>query len=162
MARFALTSFLLFSFFWSYARQNKLSVGDIEYDAKTDDPKFKFCNNKFVLQGYELKTRSDETRHWISQQLKQRFLSRQEWNTQTGFITIRFAVNCFGLTDRFRAMGVTSELQFTHFEESLNQYLISLTKEIKWPAEKYKSYDVDYFQDVTFKIVKGELKEVVL
>ncbi|HEY5825818.1 MAG TPA: hypothetical protein VIT44_15695, partial [Cyclobacteriaceae bacterium] len=81
---------------------------------------------------------------------------------QTGFITVRFAVNCFGLMDRFRIRGVDSNLKARDFPLDLTQHLIRLVKEIKWPVKTYQLKSVDYYQDVTFKLVNGELIEVVL
>ena len=165
---FAVIAKLLFTVFMSLlsislrAQTGKSSVGDIIFDARTDDSKFQFCNPNFVLQGYELKKRADESRKWISDQLKQNFVFHPSWKEQTGFVTVRFAVNCFGLTDRFRAIGVTADLRAFDFPSAFTQYLIKLVKEIKWPVENYRQQAVDYYQDVTFKIVKGELKEALL
>ena len=153
---------LLLTGFNLFARQNELNVGDIAFDAKTDDPKFQFCNPSFVLQGYELKTSSDESNAWISNQLKQKFVHQVLWKDQSGFITIRFAVNCFGLTDRFRVLGVNNELKSTEFPVDLNIHLIKIVKEIKWPVLTYQMKSIDYYQDVTFKVVNGELRDAIL
>jgi hypothetical protein len=145
-----------------HARQAKPNVGDIAFDTKNDDPKFQFCNPNFVLQGYELKTSSDESRAWISEQLKQKFTYDPSWKGQSGFITVRFAVNCFGLTDRFRSIGVNSNLMAVEFPSAMTKHLIKLVKEIKWPVQNHRLQAVDYYEDVTFKIINGELKEALL
>jgi len=142
--------------------QQGLSVGDIGFEAKTDDPKFQFCNPNFVLQEYELKTSSDESYVWISNELRQNFIHQASWSDQTGFITVRFAVNCFGLTDRFRVRGVDSGLEAVDFPPKLTQHLIKLVKEIKWPVKTYQMKSIDYYQDVTFKLMNGQLREAVL
>ena len=153
---------MLLAGFNLFAQQRKPNVGDIAFDAKTDNPKFQFCNPNFVLQGYELKTSADESRAWISDQLKQKFKFNPTWKEQTGFVTVRFAVNCFGLTDRFRSMGVSAKLISIEFQPALTEYLIKLVREIKWPVQTHRLQAVDYYEDVTFKIVKGELKEALL
>jgi hypothetical protein len=142
--------------------KDKLSVGDIAFDEKTDDPKFQFCNPGFVLQAYEVRDSHNESRKWISLQLKEKFIYQEKWIGQTGFITVRFAVNCFGLTDRFRVMGVTGNLKTFEFPNDLNRHLTKIVKEIRWPVENHRLKSVDYYQDVTFKIINGELKEVLL
>lgn len=161
--------FLFFVFFFSVFQlsvmgqpERKASVGDIAFDASTDDPKFQFCNPDFILQGYELKSKTDESRKWISSQLLLKYVYQSTWKVQSGFITVRFAVNCLGLTDRFRAMAVSTDLQATVFPVELTQQLIQLVKAIKWPVETYRMQAIDYYQDVTFKIVNGQLIEALL
>jgi len=144
------------------AQQNSSNVGDIAFDAKRDNSKFQFCNPEVVVQEYELKSSSDESNVWISGQLKEKFVHKASWGNETGFITIRFAVNCFGLTDRFRAKGVGADLKAVEFSSELTDYLIRLVKEIKWLVKNYQMKTFDYYQDVTFKIVKGKLQEVVI
>jgi hypothetical protein len=159
---FLITLFCISICFAQKAKQTDTSVGDIAFDANVDDPKFQFCNPSFVFQGYEVRNTHDEIRKWISSQLKEKFVFNDAWKNEKGFITVRFAVNCFGLTDRFRVMGVTKDLQSVIFPPDLNQHLTKLVKEIKWPVEHYKLQAVDYYQDVTFKIENGKLKDVLL
>jgi hypothetical protein len=144
------------------SKQDGLSVGDIAFDEKTDDPKFQLCNPATVFQSYELRSSSDESRKWISDQLKLKFVFKQNWSDQTGFIVIRFAVNCFGLADRFRISGIDQNFNPLIFPEDLNRHLSQIIKTIKWQPGNYKMQSVDYYQNVTFKIEKGKLKEVLL
>ncbi len=145
----------------TWGQSEKLSIGDIVFDAKIDDPKFQFCY-QFVFQGYELKTAQDESRKWISDHIKEKFSFKEEWKDQTGFIAVRFSVNCLGLTDRFRVIGSSEELKPFEFPLDLCKYLTQLVKDEKWPIGNYHLKTVDYYHVVTFKIVNGKLLEVLL
>ena len=161
MKHLYLLLFLSFSLSRILYAQDTPGIGDIPFDSKLDNPKFQLCNTR-AWQGYEWKTADDETMRWISNHLKERYIAKKEWSGQNGYITVRFVVNCLGLTDRFRGMGVSEDLKASSFNKELISYLIKLAKEEAWPIGTYNQKSLDYYHKVIFKIVNGQLKEVVI
>lgn len=95
----------------------------------------------------------------ISELLLKRFSFKEEWKNDTGFITVRFAVNCFGLSGLFRVKGVNGQLEEKTFTASLNNHLLELVKAMKWPQGMYNLQAVDYYHYVIFKIENGKLRQ---
>jgi hypothetical protein len=138
-------------------------VGDLSFDAKTDDPNFKVCNETEVFQYYNfgngLQYKGEKPKiveHFT------RGLTKQGAPTDTGFITIRFIVNCQGATGRFRVQGIDSNYQEKKFSPALTGQLLSLTKQLDgWVIGKYEGMIYDYYQYLTFKIENGKLIEIM-
>ena len=133
------------------------TVGNISPDPSIDDPEFRFCSDTYVFQGYELRTKDNDKRKEINDYLLQEFRPDPSWHAETGFIVVRFGVNCLGLTGRHRISGIGPDLKPKHFSERLSQYLLKLVKQTRWPEGSYKFMTVDYYQSVIFKIENGKL-----
>jgi hypothetical protein len=80
---------------------------------------------------------------------------------QTGYITIRFIVNCRGGTGRFRMYQVDSAYQTFSFDAAISKKLLEITQSLAgWIPGTYKDKKVDSYYYLTFKIVRGELKGI--
>lgn len=137
-------------------------VGDIPFDPKTDDPAFQFCNPSEIYQGFQFRHPGDETSRLLGAEVKSRFKFNPDWKSESGFITIRFAVNCYGISDRFRVIQLSTDLSHVKFKESMIRHLTDLTKQTRWPVRSIQLRSVDYHHYVTYKIENGQLIEVNL
>ncbi|MBK8111273.1 MAG: hypothetical protein IPK46_13515 [Saprospiraceae bacterium] len=75
---------------------------------------------------------------------------------------VRFIVNCKGETGRFRLL--VSDLQFKEaaLSKELTSQLMQITKGIKgWQIIYHEGKNRDYYQYLTFKIVNGDIKEIL-
>ena len=72
-----------------------LQVGDIYYDSRIDDPNFKTCDEDSVFQYYNfgkgLLYKGEKIK--INEHFREGFKITEQ-NDESGFLTIRFIVNC--------------------------------------------------------------------
>jgi len=137
------------------------NVGDIAFDASTDDPKFQLCNPNWVLQGYQLKTKMDETSLIVAKEFTTKFQSKEEWKNESGLIRIRFIVNCSGVADRFRLLELDPDLKERQFNKDLSAQVLRIAKGIPWPVRRAHQQTVDYYHHVSVWITNGRLTDVV-
>jgi hypothetical protein len=151
---------LVFLFF-TYGVALAQNVGDIPFDAKRDNPKFQLCNPSRVWQGYQLKTKMDETPLLVAREFKTQFQTRDEWRNESGFIRVRFLVNCQGQSDRFRLLELDFDLKEKKFSETLSLHVLSIAKSIQWPARRANQQTVDYYHHFSIRIVDGQLADII-
>ena len=144
-----------------------LHVGDIEFDPSTDNPDFKICGPR-IFQYYNFeKGNFSLDKKLIRKHFADRFKKGGEGAGQTGYITIRFVVNCQGEADRYRIYEIDRELIETKFDKALKNQILALTKELKgWkPGEfqvlRNRPGKFDFYQYLTFKIHEGELIDIL-
>jgi hypothetical protein len=137
------------------------SVGDIAFDPKTDDPKFQLCNNNWVWQGYELKTKMDETALTVDRDFRSKFKSQPQWSEQNAIVRVRFIVNCHGIADRFRILPLDFNLKPVEMDDALRTHILTIAKEIQWPTRRAQSQTVDYYHYFSIRITKGNLTDVI-
>lgn len=140
-----------------------LQVGDIYFDSKIDDPDFKLCDEDRVFQYYNfgkgLLYTGEKVK--INEHFKEG-LKTKEQKDESGFLTIRFIVNCGGKTGRYRVQGMNNEYKEKAFNENLTSQLLSLTKKLDgWMVGEYEGKTYDYYQYLTFKIENGKLIEIM-
>ena len=148
----------LFCVFGAAHAQN---VGDIPFDAKKDNPKFKVCNPQWVLQGYQLKTKMDETPLLVSREYKTQFQTKDEWKNESGLIRVRFLVNCQGQADRFRLLELDFDLKEKKFSESLSAHVLNIAQSIQWPSRRANQQTADYYHHFSIRIVDGQLVDII-
>jgi hypothetical protein len=125
-----------------------LQVGDIYFNSKIDDPNFKLCDEDRVFQYYNfgkgLLYKGEKIK------LNEHFrdaLKTKEQKDESGFLTIRFIVNCQGETGRYRVQGMDNDYKEKTFNENLTTQLLNLTKQLDdWIVGEYEGKVYDYYQ----------------
>jgi hypothetical protein len=140
-----------------------LQVGDIYFDSKIDDPDFKICDEDRVFQYYNfgkgLLYKGEKVK--INEHFRDG-LKTKEQKDESGFLTIRFIVNCEGKTGRYRIQGMNNDYKEKAFNDNLTSQLLSLTKQLNgWIVGEYEGKTYDYYQYLTFKIENGRLIEIM-
>ncbi len=139
-------------------------VGDISFDASLDDPGFKICSKEnnipqYYNLGKGLQYQGEKIA--INKYFEINFKNRIQKN-ETGFLTIRFIVNCEGKTGRFRIEGMDNNYQTIKFDEGLENQILKLTKQMDgWMVGKLQGQKIDYYQYLTFKLNDGQLIEIM-
>lgn len=138
-------------------------VGDITFDPKLDDPNFKVCNERRAQQYYSfdkgLMYKGEKPA--LLAHFNKGFKPPKK-STETGFVTIRFIVNCEGKTGWFRVLGIDNAYQPKTFSAALVDQLLSLTKQLDgWMTGDYNGTTYDYYQYLTFKIQNGHIIEIM-
>lgn len=139
------------------------NVGDIAFDKKMDDANFRVCNENKALQYYNLPNgfpfEGEKVR--LIEIFEGAFRNKR-FENKSGYITIRFIVNCEGSTGRFRIQEMDSKYQPTTFDKNLVNQLLQTTRSLRgWQTANNGIENVDYYQYLTFKIAKGELTEIL-
>lgn len=138
-------------------------VGDTTFDPKLDDPNFKLCNEHKAQQYYNfdkgLMYKGEKPA--LLAHFNKGFKPPKK-STETGFVTIRFIVNCEGKTGWFRVLGIDNAYQPKKFSAALVDQLLLLTKQLNgWLVGDYNGKVYDYYQYLTFKIQNGQLVEIL-
>jgi hypothetical protein len=137
-------------------------VGDTAFDDKIDDPNFKVCDENKVFQyfnfqkGFQYKGEKVK----INEDFNEGFKAKESIN-DTGYLTIRFIVNCEGKTGRFRVQGMDKAYNEKEFNKELVNEFLNLCKKLDgWMVGEDRGAKRDYYQYLTFKLESGKLIEI--
>ena len=136
-------------------------VGDTRYNAQLDDSAFHLCRPDLSLQYYNTRSWFKDHKRDIEQYFRDRYKAPQGSyaGKQTGWLTIRFIINCEGRTGWFRLSGINNEYQPFRFSKKVSAQLLTLTKTLKgWQPAAYKNKTYDSYQYITFKLKKGAIE----
>lgn len=139
-----------------------LHVGDIAFDETIDDPDFFICNEKRIPQYYAFRSSSYLGEKPVIEKYFQEKYNHEGLENENGYLTIRFIVNCKGKAGRFRMQEMGLDYIEKKFDIKLSDQLFSLTTQIEaWTKNISKGQPYDYYQYLTFKIIDGEIKEIL-
>ena len=131
-------------------------IGDHAFDADVDDPTFKVCNDTLVLQYYNfgkgMQYKGEKTR------IDSAFANVISDQKDSGFITIRFVVNCEGETGWFRVQEMDFDYKEKSFSTETVTQLLAIVKDLDgWKVGSFRDVAYDYYQYLTFKFQNGKL-----
>lgn len=168
---FALSIYILF-FYGCHSGSNQhehahnyqAHVGDITFDHILDDPTFLICHDHQILQYYNFgkSIQYNGEKLAILKKFKEEYHSELLPN-QTGYVSIRFVVNCQGETGIFRVVTMDNNYREIKMNSDITNKLLSITKSLDgWKIGKFLESDLtyDYYQYLTFKIEKGQLIKI--
>ncbi|MBO9202174.1 MULTISPECIES: hypothetical protein [Niastella] len=136
-----------------------LNTGDIAFNATLDDSTFSLCNPRTVFQYYNTDSYYKQHKREIEHYFKSHYHPTIQTARETGYLTIRFIINCKGQTDRFRLYELNADYQPYQFDTGISSQLLKLTKELRgWQPAVYKNKIYDSYQYITFKLTKGAIE----
>lgn len=162
--------FALFSFVLVSCQTEKsiskypATVGDIEFDEKLDDPAFEKCSpeKRMSIQYYQGVRQFDYKGEKLAiiEKLEKEKIS--SGNKMSGYITVRFLVNCEGKTGLFRVQQMNAELKETVPDKILGEKLLRFTQSLDgWLPKEIRGLKTGYYQYLTYKIEDGKVSEVL-
>jgi hypothetical protein len=132
----------------SYAGQ----VGDISFDAKTDDAGFQLCDNGWTYQYYGTGTTYQDGTKALRSFLLSHYQYKPVYNDISGYVTIRFVINCKAETDRFRVFQLNENYQKTNFNAGFIAHLTALCRSLhNWVAGSLNGQPVNTYYYLTLK-----------
>ncbi|GAB4229476.1 MAG: hypothetical protein Tsb0034_01070 [Ekhidna sp.] len=137
-------------------------VGDILFDAKIDTTDFQPCHEDLTFQYYNFSNaiQYDGEKARILREFDTKFQGVSE--TENGYVTIRFIVNCEGKTGRFRMTTMDSDYKEIDLSNRLTNQLMEITRSLDgWKPGVFDGKNYDYYQYLTFKIVNGKIESIV-
>ncbi len=162
-------TFITFYFIMSSCSENKKQeqyfndLGEIPFDEQLDDKNFTVCHEDLTLPfnygGFGLIYEGEKRR--LVETIKEKF-NYPRTKGQTGFITIRFIINCEGQTGRFRVIETDLNLKAKKFDKNVSTQILNITKGLDgWKIlERWdKMWDVQQY--LTFKFEDGILIDVL-
>lgn len=133
-------------------------VGEIAFDEKLDDPAFK--NSDTLILFLKLSYKGEKPA--IINHFKEKYKS-DGLEGSNGYVIIRFLINEEGKAGRFRTESMDFGYQPKEFEEKLTGQILKITKELNgWKVLEYEGKNYDYYSHLTFKIVNGEINQILL
>lgn len=141
-----------------------LHVGDIVFDPETDSADFRVCHTP-IYQYYNFKVKGLRSgKKGIRKHFNEQFRQIEGTENETGYITIRFVVNCEGKADRYRVFTIDRSWNTRKFDQRLVDHLLDLTRQLQdWIPGKFEDSNdtFDYYAYLTFKMDKGNLIEIL-
>jgi hypothetical protein len=141
-------------------------VGDIEFDAESDNSDFQLCySDKDIRQYFNFSkgVQYKGEKPAIIQYFMENYQAVS--SKKSGLLRIRFIVNCKGETGRFRIMSMNADYQPMDFEPQISNQILKLTKQMEgWlPIEmdQMDNMKLDYYQYLIFKIHNGKIIEIM-
>lgn len=136
-------------------------IGLIEYDPKIDTLGFEVCHEDLMYPYFH---HHDLSFSGEKSALVEQY--RSQYNPvetkESGYITIRFVVNCNGETGRFRLIAMDNDYNVKSFSDDLSMQLFNITQSLKgWDVLKIDNVAYDYVRYLTFKIRNSEIIEIL-
>ena len=129
------------------------TVGNIEFDPKTDNKDFILCKEEF---NYSFQYFDFDNFEYEGEKIAIENIFKKSYNTkkvkkESGLVRIRFIVNCQGKTDRFRVLSVDENYKTKKFDKNITEQLLQITKRLDgWKPKKYREKEVNYYQYLIF------------
>lgn len=143
-------------------------VGNTQYDPQIDSAGFEPCHDDQIVEYYNF----SKGLHYEGEKIALEKAFRENYEEgpvdgQTGYITIRFVVNCKAETGWFRIEAMDMDYLPKSFDKDIVGKLLSITQSLKgWKIGKfddpgYENEVYDYYQYLTFKMENGQILEIL-
>jgi hypothetical protein len=144
------------------AQERPYFIYHISHDSTVDAPAFNVCNEKWVLPYYAgSKTSFNGERPALLAHFHKLYVINHR-KEQTGYVTIRFIVNCEGHAGRFRLETFSADCVPKQFDNIVTQQLLNITRNLQdWKPATYEGKKVDTYYYLTFKITEGKLTDIL-
>jgi len=138
-------------------------VGDIAFDPKLDSKEFKPCHEDLVAQYYNfgIPIQYKGEKPALERAFYENY-SIKKIESENGYVTVRFVVNCEGRTGRFRVEELDNDYTIKTFDEQITKQLLAITKSLDgWEIKEYEYKKYDYYQYLTFKIENAQIIDIL-
>jgi len=163
-------SILLLGFLFSCSSKEKSAVvineyshnvGDILFDPNSDNNSFLLCDSTKIISGRSILTYSGGIKI-VSDLLLENFRFQPEYESFSGYVVVRFIMNCKKETGRFRAQSLGFDFSLKECPTALKSHLISIVKELKnWEYKSSRGKDSDCSKFINFKIEHGKIENIL-
>lgn len=134
----------------------------IPYDAKFDDPNYIICDSTKINSGRN-RLRYIGGTNKLRKDITSKYLYSQEYETFSGYIVIRFLVNCEGKSGRYRAQFLNLDFSPLSAPSDLLKYSIELVKSLdSWTKSSVYDSKEEYSKFINLKIKNGKIQHVLL
>ena len=132
-------------------------VGEIVFDEKMDDPAFKVADTLEIFA----KPRYEGEKPTIVRYFTENY-KNGGFEKVNGYVIIRFYVNDEGKAGKFRMQTMDFDYQPVEFDKKFCDQILQHTKNFNgWNQIQYEGKSYGYYCYLSFKIVNGEIKEIM-
>ena len=136
-------------------------IGGILYDHQTDNREFQLCDSTKVTTSRSALTLNGSSNN-VSTACLDVFEFVESFESFSGFITIRFMVNCHNEADRFRISTMDWDFSLKECPAELKNHLLEIVKSLKgWEHSSRVNPNLDVAKFINFKIINGRLENVL-
>lgn len=137
-------------------------LGYIPYDAKLDKPDFLVCDSTNIRSGRN-RLQYPSGRNKFRKDITSKYLYKSDYKDFSGYIVVRFVVNCKGESGRYRAESLNLDFSPSDAPSDLLQYAITLVKSLDhWTKSTAYDIETEYSKFINLKISNGKIEHVVL
>ena len=137
-------------------------VGDIIFDPSRDDPDFQPCDPDQVIHWYTYEITYQGDTKAIEKECVARFSDKEAYAGFSGYIIVRFIVNCENQTGRFRIQSLTPEFEPCTAPAGLEEEVLALVRSLNgWNHAVYEGKDYDSYMYLNFKFTNGKIEKVL-
>ncbi|MGY0390928.1 hypothetical protein ACW5R3_00035 [Bizionia sp. KMM 8389] len=160
---FALYGYAYYVFYYKNVPQEKYTH-DVEYidpDKALLNEGFEVCNENYILQYYNPQRATyskgkNGLRNFILSNYKNKNY------TDSGYLNIRFVINCKGEAGRYVIHENDLDLNPTKFNKDLVETLFQLTTQLKtWNPNYWQDAYRDSYMYISYRIENGEITEII-
>ncbi len=138
-------------------------VGDSVYDPEIDDPTFAVCHGEGMVKQYFNFSQGFKYNGERSTLLEKIYSRYEPVDVdESGWIRIRFVVNCKGQAGRFRLTQSDENYKERAFDQRISSQLMSIVQSLSgWALMPSAEKPEDYYLYLLFKIENGNITEVL-
>lgn len=138
------------------------NVGDISYDAIIDQAGISACDSSRIVPFYGYEVRYDGNHVAVNEHCLKLFKEKPEYQNYSGYVMLRFLVNCKNETGMYRAISFDESFREISCPEILKKDLIEIAKALKgWQHAVYEGKDYDSFMTLNFKMDHGNILQIL-
>lgn len=140
-------------------------VGDIKSDSLLDNPQFETCNgDEYAFQyfntGEGLRYKGEKAS--LVSAIQNSYREVKNAKGQSGYIRLRFIVNCQGEAGRFRVLSSDLDYQDKEFDKAIVKQLLDIVKGLDgWEIMTKNEKSLDYYLYLIFKLEEGQIIEIL-
>ena len=134
----------------------------IKYDASLDHKELSICNKDRIPQYYSAGTNYSGGKRAIKKELLPLISQKKiEFSSKSGYVTIRFIVNCNGEIGLFRANEIDSDIKSTEYDSATVGELKNIVSTLNnWEIKSYNENKYDSYYFINFKIEQGLITDI--
>lgn len=142
-------------------REYAHDVGDIVFDPNLDDSDFKLCDSTKITTSRRALLLHGSS-NGVSKACFDQFKFNTDFESFSGYITIRFIVNCNNQSGRFRVASLDWDFSKIDCPEGLKAHVLDIVKGLNgWEHSQRVSNELDVAKFLNFKISNGKLQNVL-
>ncbi len=132
------------------------------YDAKFDNPNYIICDSTGISSGRNRLQYIGGTNK-LRKDITTKYVYRQEYETFTGYIVIRFLVNCEGQSGRYRVQSLNLDFSPSNAPSDLLNHTTEIVKSLdNWTKSAVNGPKKEYSKFINLKITNGKIQHVLL
>ena len=144
-----------------HEENSKEKVGWIKFDGEKDDTSFKICDEYNIHEYYQVNPRYGEGLKSIKEYFKSIEHNLDLPSSFSGYLTVRFVINCEGNVGRLRLMIVNRDYESVSIDfdsDLLNEIVRNMGS---WLPGRYKGETFDSYKHIVFKIRDGKVIDII-